>query len=323
MKRLTVIAILLNLALLCRGEIVITEANCNKPIDLTENIFYYEDPTGEMTFKTAASETFFRNYNQLPGNIITVGGNNCDIWVLISMKNNTRRRQDFFLSLKNPTIDELVFHSTKDSTFFNTGLRYPFTQRPSDSKFYNFNISINPLSSTTYCIKFSSQRHLVHVPIVIQPDKYFFDEGSFDQTMNCLVYALALLTILAMTLLYISERDKVYIICILLMVGILILLFHYDLTLFKFVFPNSPSTNALVGKLMKPLILTAFIYYLKYTMPPRPFKKVKSNPSNIMITLGFLTVLISFLSFEFVFRALFLYLFITMCFVYFFYCAIY
>ena len=316
MKRLTIIAILLNLTLLCRGEIVITDANANKQIDLSENIFYYEDATGEMTFEKAASEAFFRNYTQLQSNIVTIGGKKRnDVWVLIILKNKTQRRQSYFLSLRNPNIGELVFHSVNDSTFMNTGISYPFTQRPSDSKYYNFVLSLMPGTTSTYCIKFSAQNHVIHVPIELKPGKQFFDEGSFNQTMNGLVYALAILTILAMLLLYISEKDKVYITNMLLMVSILCLLLHYDLTFFKYLIPNSPSANFMMGKVLKPLTLMAFIYYQKYSIPPLPLKRLKANPSNLLITIGVLTSIISLLSFEYAFRSAVLVVFIGLTFV--------
>ncbi|MBR5643219.1 MAG: SpoIIE family protein phosphatase [Salinivirgaceae bacterium] len=319
MKRLSIIAILLNLTFLCQAAIVLTDANVDKQLDLSENIFYYEDPTGGMTFETATSEKFFRNYNQLPGNVITIGGNKNDTWVLFSVTNNTKRRQSFFLSLKNPTIYELVFHSVNDSTFFNTGLNYPFSQRPSDSKFYNFVVTIMPLTTATYCIKFSAQPHVVQIPIEMKPGKQFFDEGTFDQTMNGLVYALALLTILAMLLLYISEHQKVYVASLNLMLCLLFLLLHYDLTLFRYLVPNSPSTNILFGKLMKPLAITAFIYYQKYNMPPRPIKKLRYDLSNMMILLGAITTIISLVSFDSLSRVIMLKILITLTFAYFFY----
>ncbi len=322
MKRLTIILLLLSLAFLSQGEIVITDANADKPIDLSENIFYYEDPTGGLTFETATSEKFFRNYTQLQNNIVRIGGNKNDIWVLIPVKNSTKRRQSFFLSLRNPHIDELVFHSVIDSTFFNTGMRYPFSQRPSDSKNYNFVVTIPPAVTATYCIKFTAQHNVMYVPIEMKPGKQFFDEGTFNQTMNGLVYALALLTILAMLLLYISEKDKLYISSMLLMICITILLLVYDLTFFKYLFPNSPTANANFSKIMKPLVLTAFIYYQKYCLSPKPFKKLKADPSNLMITLGLLTTFLSLLSFEHVFRLLALNTFIFLTFTYFFYCVI-
>ena len=319
MRKLTIILLLLNLTVFCRGEIVITDANANKQIDLAENIFYYEDPTGALTFETATSEKFFRNYTQLQSNIVTIGGNKNDIWVLIKVRNDTKRRQSYFISLKNPYIDELVFHSVTDSTFFNTGIRYPFTQRPSDSKYYNFVVLVQDMSTAIYCIKFSAQHNVMHVPIEMKPGKQFFDEGSFNHTMNGLVYALALLTILAMLLLYISEKDKLYITSLLLMFCITILLLLYDLTLFKYVFPDSPSTNSVIGKIMKPLTLTAFIYYQKYCMPPRPIKKLKYDLSNLMILLGLITTFLSLLSFEQGFRVLALDILITLTFAYFIY----
>ena len=322
MKKLFFIGILLCLTVFCRGEIVITEANCTKPIDITENVFYYEDPTGELTFETAASEAFFRNYIQMPSNILTIGGNNNTTWILITLKNTTSRRQDFFLSLQNPNIDELVFCSMRDTTFFNTGLNYPFSQRPSDSKFYNFTISVVPRGTATYCIKFSPQRHVVQIPIDLKPGMAFFSEGNFDHTMNGLAYAIAMLTILAMALLYISEKEKIYIVSMLLLVSLYVLLLHYDLTIYKFLLPGSPSANKIFGKLLKPLTLTAFIYYQKYCMPPKPFNRLRINPANLMITIGFLCTLLSFFSFEFTFRAIILNAFIALTCVYFVYCIV-
>ena len=322
MKRLVLIGLLLSLTVFCRGEIVITEANCTKPIDITENVFYYDDPTGEMTFETAASEKFFRNYIQMPSNILTIGGDHNTTWVLITLKNTTARRQDFFLSLQNPNIDELVFCSMRDTTFFNTGLNYPFSQRPSDSKFYNFTISVVPRGQATYCIKFSPQTHVVQIPIVLKPGQAFFDEGNFDHTMNGLAYAIAMLTILAMTLLYISEKEKIYIVSMLLLVSLFVLMLHYDLTIYKFLLPHSPSANKIFGKLLKPLTLTAFVYYQKYCMPPRPIKRLRANPSNLMISLGLLSTFLSFFSFAYAFRAFVLNAFIALTFVYLVYCIV-
>ncbi len=322
MKKLLFIGLLLGLAFISQGEIVITDANADKTIDLAENIFYYEDPTGALTFETAASEAFFRNYIQMQNNILTIGGNNNTTWVLITLKNTTKRRQDYFLSLQNPNIDELVFFSTRDSSFFNTGLNYPFSQRPSDSKFYNFVVSVVPLGISTFCIKFSPQQHVVHIPIVMKPGSTFFDEGSFSQTMNGLVYALALLSILAIALLYISEKEKIYVVAMLLTISLLALLLYYDQTLFKYLVPNSPSANKLLGKLLKPLTLTAFIYYQKYSMPPRPFKRLRAHPSNLMITLGFLCTFLSLFSFDNNFRAIILNAFIGLTCVYFIYCVV-
>lgn len=322
MKKLLVIGILLNLTLLCRATIVLTEANYNKQIDLSENIFYYEDPTGTLTFETAMSDKFFRNYNQLQKNVITIGGDKNDKWLLLEVKNNTKRSQSYFLSLKNPMIEEVVLFSSTDSSYFNTGVRYPFKQRPDESKYYNFVIKIDKAETAKYCIKISAQRHIQQVPIEMTPGRKYFGDGNFNQMMNGLVYALALLTILAMLLLYISEKDKLYISSLLLMASITALLLWYDLTIYKFIVPNSPRDNVLIGKILLPLALTAFIYYVKQSMPPRPIARLKADISNLMLLTGLLMVILSMLSLDYNIRRIILNIFIFMIICYFSYCTV-
>ena len=105
------------------------------------------------------------------------------------------------------------------------------------------------------------------------------------------------------------------------MISILLLLLHYDLTLFRFFFPNTPSANTLLGKILKPLTLTFFIYYQKYSLPPKPLKGARFNVSNMMIGLGVITSFISLVSYELIIRVLILKFFITMTFLYLFYCV--
>ena len=322
MKRFTIIAFLLSLTICSQATIVLTEANYNNQIDLSENIFYYEDPSGALTFETAMSEKFFRNYNQLQNNIVTIGGQNSNIWLLLEVKNNTKRAQSYFLSLKNPMIEEVVLFSSTDSSYFNTGVRYPFKQRPDESKYYNFVIKIDKAETAKYCIRLSAQRHVQQVPIEMTPGRKYFGDGNYNQMMNGLVYALALLTILAMLLLYISEKDKLYISCLLLMASITALLLWYDLTIFKFIVPNSPRDNVLIGKILLPLTLTAFIYYVKQSMPPRPIARLKADISNIMMMIGVFVTLLSMLSFEYNIRRVILNIFIFFTIGYFGYCSV-
>ena len=322
MKRFTIIAFLLSLTICSQATIVLTEANYNNQIDLSENIFYYEDPSGALTFETAMSEKFFRNYNQLQNNIVTIGGQNSNIWLLLEVKNNTKRAQSYFLSLKNPMIEEVVLFSSTDSSYFNTGVRYPFKQRPDESKYYNFVIKIDKAETAKYCIRLSAQRHVQQVPIEMTPGRKYFGDGNYNQMMNGLVYALALLTILAMLLLYISEKDKLYISCLLLMASITALLLWYDLTIFKFIVPNSPRDNVLIGKILLPLTLTAFIYYVKQSMPPRPIARLKADISNIMMLIGVFVTLLSMLSFEYNIRRVILNIFIFFTIGYFGYCSV-
>ena len=322
MKRFTIIAFLLSLTICSQATIVLTEANYNNQIDLSENIFYYEDPSGALTFETAMSEKFFRNYNQLQNNIVTIGGQNSNIWLLLEVKNNTKRAQSYFLSLKNPMIEEVVLFSSTDSSYFNTGVRYPFKQRPDESKYYNFVIKIDKAETAKYCIRLSAQRHVQQVPIEMTPGRKYFGDGNYNQMMNGLVYALALLTILAMLLLYISEKDKLYISCLLLMASITALLLWYDLTIFKFIVPNSPRDNVLIGKILLPLTLTAFIYYVKQSMPPRPIARLNADISNIMMLIGVFVTLLSMLSFEYNIRRVILNIFIFFTIGYFGYCSV-
>lgn len=323
MKQLPLIGILLCLTIFCKANIVINESNYNKEIDLSENLFCYEDPTCELTFETATSEQFFKNYTQLRGNHITLGKSNCDIWVLFKLQNTTQQTHNYFLTIKNPMIEELVFFSSVDSSFFNTGLRYPFKQRQDESKNYNFVIGSRPMQTTTYCIKLSAQKQVVTVPISITPGKKYFGDGSTTQALNGLVYALALLTILLLLMLYISEKEKAYISGLILMSCITLFLLWCDLTIYKFIIPDSPASNMKLGNILLPLTLTAFAYHIRNSMtPPQPTDKNRISASTAVLIAGFAVMLLSAITFGYYVHKTLQIFYMAMVIAYFTYCAI-
>lgn len=321
MKILPIIALLSIIANVCQANVTITEATYNDHFTLDENLFYYEDPTGKLTFEEATSDGFFKNYTQLPKSIITLGTTKNDIWLLFKVTNSSKRSHSSFLSLRNPMIDEIVFFTSYDSSFYNTGLKYPFKQRMDESKDYNFVITANASQTVTFCIKLSAQDNIVTVPILLTPGKQYFGDGKTRQAMNGLVYAIAILTILMLLMLYISEKDKLYISSMLLMTCIFALLLWYDLTIYKFIVPNSPNGNIKIGALLIPLTLTAFAYYIRACMPPKP-QKGKLNISSIAIISGLAITVLSFMSLNYLFRMVLRMTYTAIIVGYFVYCAI-
>lgn len=321
MKKLPIIALLSFIANVCHANITITEANYNDHFTLDENLFYYEDHSGELTFEKATSDGFFKNYTQLPKSIVTLGTTKNDIWLLFKVTNSSKRSHSSFLTLRNPMIDEIVFFSSHDSSFYNTGLKYPFRQRMDESKDYNFVATIGASQTVTFCIKISAQDNVATVPIILTPGKQYFGDGKTRQAMNGLVYAIAILTILMLLMLYISEKDKLYISSMLLMTSIFALLLWYDLTIYKLIVPNSPNGNDKIGALLIPLTLTAFAYYIKACMPPKEIKR-KASISSIAIISGLAITAISFMSLNSQFRMILQTIYTAMVVVYFVYCAV-
>ena len=281
-----------------RGAFIVNDVNFNKTIDLSENIFYYEDPTNSLTFETATAEKFFRNYNQLPSNVVSFGNSNCDVWVLFELQNDSKKQRNFFLILQNPMIEELVLFNSYDSSFFNTGLRYPFAQRPDATKNYVFLINLPASQKITYCIKFSAQRHQTYVPIIIKPGRQYFGDSNTAQALNGLVYAMALLTMLILLMLYISEKDRLYLSGLGLMFCIFLQLLWYDLTIFKFIVPESPKDNILIGKILIPTTMILLVNYVRRCLPPKQ-KQWKMSPTMAMILAGIIFTLSTFLQLEY------------------------
>ena len=273
---------------------VINDANYNRSIDMAENLFFYEDPTNSLTFETATSEKFFRNYTQLPSNVISFGNSQCDVWVFFELQNDCKKQRNFFLCLENPMIEELVFFNSYDSTFFNTGLRYPFAQRPDASKNYNFLVNLPPGQKVTYCIKFSSQKHKAYVPIVVMPGRQYFGDSNTTQALNGLVYAVALLTMLILLMLYFSEKDKLFLSALGLMFCLFLQLLWYDLTLFKFVVPESPKDNIMIGKILIPATMIVLVNYVRRCLPPK-----KMAPAMVMMLVGIIFMFSTFLQLEY------------------------
>lgn len=319
-KFLLIVAILVS-AIPGRGAFIVNDVNFNKTIDLSENIFYYEDPTNSLTFETATSEKFFRNYIQAPSSVISFGNSHSDLWVLFELQNDGKKQHNFFLCLQNPMIEELVLFNSFDSSYFNTGLRYPFAQRPDASKNYNFLINVPAGQKVTYCIKFSAQKHKAYVPIIIKPGRVYFGDSNTAQALNGLVYAIALLTMLILLMLYFSEKDRLYLSGLGLMFCIFLQLLWYDLTLFKFVVPESPKDNIMIGKILIPSTMIVLVNYVRRCLPPKQ-KQWKISPTFGMMLAGILFTLSTFLQLEYKIHHFLIYLYTLAVVGFYIYCVI-
>lgn len=297
MRRL-IVASLLTIIVLTSNAITITESNLSDRIDLSENFFYYKDPTQTLTFDEATSESFFKKYTQSDKSTIVHGGTQNDLWLRFEVTNKTQKHKTYYFNLENPQIDEIVFFNTIDSSFFNTGLLYPYQQRLINNKIYTFEIKLVPQQSGVFYVKLSAQAYVSCIPLTLKTPFAYNNDTYTSQVFNGLTYGLAILTALIITMLYITERRRLYISNMLLIVSVTFLLLWFDLTLYKYITPNNPGSNITMYRVLIFLVMIAFVFYSKHNLKPKHYKNPYIAPTAIVTYIGATCMLISFFTDE-------------------------
>lgn len=256
-----IVFLFFSLTVFGQGSVIITDANCNQQFDLSGNLFHYEDPSNQLTFEEATSVDFMRKYMQSESSLFYFDENTNDQWFLMNIENHTQRMQDLILSVNNPRVNEIVYFSSIDSTFFNTGLLYPFYQRPIPFKNYLFEIKLLPNQTGKVCMKVTGQSFPLYVPLTLFPAKVYLHHLNIYQLLSGVFYGLIFITLVLIGLLWFTEKDKLYFSFMVLIVSLLLLQMWRGQIIFQYFIPIFPTLNIVLGKLIYQITLIAFVYF--------------------------------------------------------------
>jgi hypothetical protein len=278
-----------------QGTILITDNNYNKAFDLGGNIFYYIDTTSQLTFEQALSNDFFKNYRQSAGWQFNLKIKSNDHWFLIPIENLTSKPHELILSINNPNVQEIIFYSSVDSSFYNTVLFYPFFQRQFPSKNFLFELTIPPLSNEKICIKITGQELPVHIPITLTSSKKYFEELGTYQMVNGLFSGLIVLAILMILLLWMTEKDKIYINLLMLVTNLIILLLLRNQIVFHYLFPYSPRLNWTIIQIFTLSVLLIILILMRNLFNIQNPKRYIGLYYRFVLVTGFVLILLNIL----------------------------
>jgi PAS domain S-box-containing protein len=254
--------LVLNFIAFGQGSVIITNENSNKQFDLSGNLFYFQDNTNQLTFEEATSKDFMSKFQQSESSYFFFEPNESDHWFLINIENQTQKLQDLILSINNPRVNEIVLFSSIDSSFFNTGLLYPFQQRPVLFKNYLFEIKLLPNQTGTICIKISNQSVPLYVPFTLFPAKVYLRNLNIYQLLTGVFYGLVLITLILIGLLWFTEKDKLYFSFLTLIVSLILYHLWRGQIIFQYFIPQMPNLNFLLGKAIYIITSISTVFFI-------------------------------------------------------------
>lgn len=221
--------------------------------DIAEQAFYLEEGSNDnLTIEEVVNNTNFQPFQQKVPNL---GTTNTTFWVKLIIKNETDV-EDLVLQLAHPTIDYLDFYYQKpDGSYevYRTGDRFKFSQRIYNHQNFIFNLSIPQNNVKEYFFKIKSGEQII-LPIKLGKQKSVFEENVTRDLISGLYFGIIFVMLFYNLFVYISVRDRSYLIYILYILFVGLTQAGIQGYMFKYIFPGLPYIANL-----SVFIVTAFV----------------------------------------------------------------
>lgn len=187
------------------SPIVLVDKNLSQ---LSGNVFYYKDPTGNQTINEVKNQEFLP-YN---GEVVNMGVTNDIVWLKVDVKNLLDRPWLYFMVAQpNCSLVELYgFSNGQQSDHIKLGRFTIFTNRPILNPNYIFPVDIERKSIKQFYLKISSTNP-IQVPMFIGQKFSVLEMAGFQSMVFGMYAGLVVIMIFYNLFIFFSVRDWSYI----------------------------------------------------------------------------------------------------------------
>ncbi len=225
-------------------------------LNITENIYYFEDKTNSLTIDQIANNS---NFILITKKIPNFGITSSAIWLKISIQNNSNIK-DLLLQIKQPIIDEVefydfdkinkVFNVVKSGEVLSFGMRKYFTPE------YLFDLSIEENQIKTIYLKFRCKENM-QIPMAIGSPLSIFNDSVLSNLSAGIYMGIMLVMILYNLFIYRIFRDKSYVLYCLYIILTMLTQTSLQGYTFQILWPNS-SFMAIYSPFLFPSFVSIF-----------------------------------------------------------------
>lgn len=241
------------------GRIVLQSPSEDLDIELEGNLFYFIDTFSHYSFDNVLSSDFSNRFTQSDKSNFFYNTKAHTQWYKFYVDNQTNDYQELVLGINNPLVRRLTVFSSVDSVFYNTGILYPYNQRQVDYKNYLYEIRLKPNQSAVVCVRVEAQDFPLYVPFSLDYEENYDEKLGVWKFTNGLFYALIIIMLIVMIVLWSTEKDKTYVFFFILASIILLFNLWRDNVLFELFWPGLPKLNLIVGFIFYPLIYVSIL----------------------------------------------------------------
>ncbi len=212
--------------------------NAEEVENIGKQTTYLEEGDKELSINDVLSSTDFQSFQQKVPNL---GTTNSTYWVKISIQNQTET-ENLVLQLAHPTVDYLDFYyQTEDGTYkvYKTGDRYKFSQRVYNHQNFIFDIDIPKGETKDYYFRMKSGEQML-LPLTLGKQKSIFEVNVTRDLISGLYFGIIFVMLFYNLFVYISVRDRSYLIYILYILAVGLTQAGIQGYIFKYIFPGIP-----------------------------------------------------------------------------------
>ena len=188
------------------------------PVVLTSYFDVFEDPSGTLTLaevqSPAVSAKFQGGYAATES--INFGYTTSAYWLRLNLRNTSPDALQRMLELSYARLSHVQFHAPDAKGVYhaiNTGIAEPFATRPIKSRHFVFPVSVPAQSDQVLYLRLTASTALLVPARLWEPTAYYAHERA-DYAIQTWYFGMVSAMLLFNLLLFISLRDKVYLLYI-------------------------------------------------------------------------------------------------------------
>ncbi len=233
----------------------------NSSTVITSGIAYLEDKSSSLSLREVIrSEDFRKIENDVPN----FGISNSTFWLRITLK-NLSARPEYLLQVSQPGLDEIdFFHplSSGDYTILKGGEAFHFKAREFFDPNYIFRVVAPQGREASFYLRIHSRDNL-KVPILLGSQEAVFENNKTRDFVFGLFAGIMVVMFLYNAFLYITVRDRTYLIYIIYLATVILTQISIQGYTFQYLWPGSPWLAQWSPFIFSPLVGMAAAYFMR------------------------------------------------------------
>jgi hypothetical protein len=246
--------------------------------DSQEDVFLYasqleilEDSSRKLTIDEVVNSNKFVLHQKSP-TFAFIKNTDYAYWIRFSLKENKNSNKRWVFENSDPHIDEFQFYYPNKSGVYKAataGYAQPFDLRPYAHKNFIFDIPTDTIARVYY-VRVTSHNHNPFI-FKIQTANYFTFYALNEYYMLGMFYGIMAIMALYNILVYLSMKERVYILYVIYVLCCCIISLAEDGTGFQYIWSKYPTLNNWISRSSPLLLLVSFSVYSK------AFLELKNN----------------------------------------------
>lgn len=235
--------------------------NSLQRILISENIFYLEDATNQMSLEEIV---FSEGFKEVESKVPNFGLSNSSFWFKLEITDNTE--DDLLLELAQPILDEIEFYDTTKNGYKPTlsGEQIPHSERLYEITHFVFPLNLKKGETKTYFIKVKNSTQ-VQVPIYISNIENIVITDHFTTLFASIFFGIMLAMIIYNSFIYFFVRDSSYLFYIVYIIILTVTQLTPKGYTYQYFWPNSPEM-AKFSMFLMPILtgVTAILFFNQF-----------------------------------------------------------